>query len=68
MTYQKIGTEFLGQLQNNPIYRLHDETVGWWIDKYVMLGVKCYYWPSLIISVKDDIADMFNPKTYNICK
>jgi hypothetical protein len=37
-------------------------------DFYMLMAVKLYYWPAFTIGIQDNITDIFNPKTYSICK
>lgn len=53
---------------SNPFFILQDQIFGTWFDAWVLLGVKCYYWPAFIAGTSDNIADLLKPQTYSICK
>ncbi len=44
------------------------DVVGWWFDQSISVMLKLYYWPAFIAGNSDNIQDMFNPRTYSICK
>lgn len=68
MNYQKTGTEYLGQLLNNPFFAMQDQMIGWWFDQMMLQTIKLYYWPMFLVGVQDNITDLMNPKTYSICR
>jgi hypothetical protein len=37
-------------------------------DVWVLTLIKLYYWPMFLIGNGDNIAAIFNPKTYSICR
>ena len=66
--FQKIGMAYSALLANNPIFKAY-ETVGcWWYDQWVTGLLKVYYWPAFVAGISDNVQDLFNPKTYSICK
>lgn len=68
MTYQKTGTEFIEQLQNNPVFQIQDQIIGWWFDRWMMFAIQCYYWPAFVVGNADSTVNLFKPSTYSICK
>ena len=71
--YQKDGvaeiSNIVGQLyKTNPVLIAQDQIFGYWFDNWMLFVIKCYYWPMFVAGVSDDVQDLFNPKTYSICK
>jgi hypothetical protein len=55
-------------VKETPLWMITDQTVGYWFDLYMLMAVKLYYWPAFTIGIQDNVADIFNPKTYSICR
>lgn len=71
--YSKERIRLLGEQNNdlyksNPIFILQDQIISWWFDRFVISGLRVYYWPAFIIGIQDDFQSLFNPRTYSICK
>lgn len=75
--FQKIGTAYLGLLRSNPWVHAIQYTPGFQVVDYMMcasydywfsMGLKMYYWPAFVAGSADNIADLFKPQTYSICK
>jgi hypothetical protein len=53
---------------SHPLFVLQDQVIGWWFDQWVLAGVKLYYWPAFVAGSADNVVDLFNPRTYTICR
>ena len=78
MNYLQTGTEYTELLQSNkallelisknPVWQIHDQMFGWIFDQAMYNIVKLYYWPMFMVGIQDDLKNVFDPRTYSICK
>ena len=65
---RKIGDQIGELYKTNPVFIAQDQIFGYWFDHWMHFVIQCYYWPMFVVGVSDNIQDLFNPKTYSICK
>ena len=73
LAYQNTGISQLGNAiselyKTNPVFKAQDQFFGYWFDQYMHFVIQCYYWPMFVVGISDNVQDLFNPKTYSICK
>ena len=54
--------------KTHPFFMAQDYLFGFWYDMWVLGFVKMYYWPAFVAGSADNIADLFKPQTYSICR
>ena len=58
--------EFTELLQSNPMYKMQEQIMDWWLDQAISTFLKTYYWPFFVAGNLDNWKEMLMPKT--ICK
>ena len=56
MIYQKTGTGFIVQQVNDML------------DYWTLTMLKFYFFPFFAAGIADNIADLYKPQTYSICR